>query len=116
MPHLHLTTSADLVENVDVPDILEALVKEFSGIESIKPEAVKAYHTLQNTWVMGKGAPPGFAHLEVKLLSGRSPALLQELSDRLYAELRKGFAGSLESGEVSLTLEVTEMSAATYRK
>lgn len=116
MPHLHLTTSADLVENVDLPDILEALVAEFSQIESVKPEAIKAYHTLQNTWVMAKGAPPGFAHLEVKLLSGRSPELLQEVSDRLYVELRKRFAGSLESREVSLTLEVTEMNSATYRK
>lgn len=116
MPHLYLTTSADLVENVDVPDILEALVAEFSQIESVKPEAIKAYHSLQNTWVMGKGAPPGFAHLEVKLLTGRSPELLQQIADRLYGELRSRFASSLQSSEVSLTLEVTEMHSSTYRK
>lgn len=116
MPHLHLITSADLVENVDVPDILEALAAELCQIESIDCASVKAYHSLFNTWSMGKGAPHGFAHLEVKLLSGRDPQLLASVSDRLYAQMKAAFASSLANGEVSLTLEIVEMNRETYRK
>lgn len=116
MPHLHLTTSANLVENVDVPDILDALVKEVSAIESIKPEAVKAYHTLHNTWAMGKGAPHGFAHLEIKVLSGRSLELRKQMADHMGEAMRRAFATSLSHGEAGITLELREMDAETYRK
>ncbi len=116
MPHLHLSTSADLVENVDVPEILDALVAELSSFESIAPSSVKAYHTLHTQWAMGEGAPDGFAHLEVRILGGREEAVRVEVADRMYAQLNALFERSLQSGEASLTLELREMDPAGYRK
>lgn len=116
MPHLHLETTADLPENVDVPDILEALVVALSAHDSIKSESVKAYHTLYNTWHMGEGAPPGFAHLTVKILTGRSIEIRKEIADRMLETLRHHFAMSLEANEVNLTVDIHEMLSETYRK
>lgn len=116
MPHLHLETTADLVENAHIPDMLEALVTKLCTFETIAPASVKAYHTLRSNWVMGSGARAGFAHLSVAILAGRPLELRQSISRGMYDELKRLFAASLESEEVQLTLELREMAAETYHK
>lgn len=116
MPHIILETTADLPENANVPDILDALVAKLSSIESVDSKAVKGYHTLRSVWAMGNGAPPGFAHCTVAVLSGRPEELRKKMSDEMYAVLQEHFTASLELGEVGLTLEIREMDKATYRK
>lgn len=116
MPHIILETTSDLPENANVPDILEALVAKLCSIETIDKKSVKAYHTLRSVWSMGEGAPPGFAHCTVAIVTGRDEALRNKMSDAMYAVMREQFAQSLEHGEVGITLELREMDKATYRK
>lgn len=116
MPHIVLETTADLFENANIPDILEALVVRLSGFDTIDPKAIKAYHTLRSNWQMGAGAPPGFAHCAVGMVAGRPTSLRQEIARGMYAELRSQFQFSLEAGEVSLTLELREFDPETYQK
>ena len=116
MPHILLTTSANLVENTEIPDILRELVAELCRHEAIEPKSVKSYHSLFHTWAMGEGAPAGFANCTLSLITGRSVELRQRISDAMYARLRTCFKSSLDVGEVSLTFELREMDAETYRK
>lgn len=116
MPHILLYTSADLVENTDIPDILRELVSELCRHESIDSKAVKSYHSLYHTWSMGDGAPTGFAHCTLSLIAGRPSELRKAISDAMFSRLRTCFKSSLEVGEVSLTFELREMDAETYRK
>jgi 5-carboxymethyl-2-hydroxymuconate isomerase len=116
MPQIHLETTSDLPENGSIPDILEALVARLSSFETVDSAAVKAYHTLRSNWAMGEGAPAGFAHCTVGILTGRPMELRQQISDAMYEEMRTHFAMSLENQEVSLTLELREMERETYRK
>ncbi len=116
MPHIHLETTADLHENADVPDILEALVLKLSTFETVSSPSIKAYHTLRSFWVMGEGAAPGFAHCTLAVLSGRPLELRKAMADGLWAELRERFVYSLENQEVALTIEVREMEKETYLK
>lgn len=116
MPHIHLYTSADLVENVDIPDILRALVEELAAKATIEAKSIKAYHSLFHTWAMGEGSPAGFAHCAVSLLSGRPVELRKQISDAMYARLGECFSESVASGEISPTLELREMDAETYRR
>src|SRR5690349_7037244 len=108
MPHIHLMTSADLVENVDIPDILRALADELAAQESIDSKAIKAYHSLLHTWAMGEGAPAGFAHCQVGILEGRAEELRIQITDAMYAKLKASFEQSMREGEVSLTLELRQ--------
>lgn len=116
MPHIHLETTADLPENADIPDILEALVAVMATQESVSPTSLKAYHTLRSTWHMGEGAPAGFAHCTLMVLTGRSPELRRTMAEAAMGVLKEHFSASLEASEVSLTLEVREMEAGTYLK
>lgn len=116
MPHIHLVTSANLVENVEVPEILDVLTNELCRQDSIKPEAVKAYHTLHSNWTMGKGAPHGFMHCEVRILSGRPLELRREISRAVHSKLAERFSGSVAAGEAAITVDLREMDADTYVK
>lgn len=116
MPHIHLFTSANLVENVDIPDILRSLVDELSRQDTVEPSAVKAYHSLFHTWAMGEGAQPGFAHCSVSILEGRPEDLRRRIADAMFACLNEVFRASQNAKEANLTLELREMDKATYRK
>lgn len=116
MPHIVLETTADLVENALVPDILGTLVAKLASFESIDSKSIKGYHTLRSVWAMGEGAPTGFVHCTVAILRGRSDTLRQEIADGMYQVLLEQFAESKSAGEANPTLELREMDALTYRK
>ena len=116
MPHIHLETTADLDENVNVPDILEALTVALSSHETIPSKSVKAFHTLRSVWVMGEGAPAGFAHCEIAVLEGRPLDLKQKIATSMMAVMRDQFSESLSAEAVSVTLELREMDKDTYQK
>lgn len=114
VPHIHLETTADLPENADVPDILQALVDTMAAQESVASASIKAYHSLRSNWAMGEGAPAGIAHCTVMVLSGRSLEHRKRMAEAAMATLKAHFAASLEAAEVSLTLELREMERETY--
>ena len=116
MPHIILETTSDVVENQDLVDILERLVTKLGSFETVSPASIKAYHSLRHTWHMGEGAPNGFIHCEVAILTGRPQSLKEAIADGMFAELVSCFPGSRESKEASITLEVREMEKETYRK
>jgi 5-carboxymethyl-2-hydroxymuconate isomerase len=116
VPHIHLETSADLIENDRIPDLLHALVDELSKHETIASASIKAYHTLRGTWVMGGGAPQGFAHCTCSVLSGRPLELRQRISAAMYETMKRIFAESVSQGEAGLTFDLREMDKETYMK
>lgn len=108
MPHLRLCLFPDHPAGSAI--VLDRLARELAECESVEPSSVKAYAFVPDCFVPGPGHPPHFAHLEVKLLTGRSLALREMIADRLYAALRDQLLGR------GITVEVTEMERATYRK
>jgi len=116
MPHIHLETTSDLWENGAIPDILEALVSRLATFETISAPSIKATHSLRSVWAMGMGGRSGYAHCTVSILTGRPPELKRRIADGLYAVMKQCFVESDSTGEASLTLEVREMEADTYRK
>jgi 5-carboxymethyl-2-hydroxymuconate isomerase len=114
MPYLHLETTADLPENADVPDILEALAEALAGLESVERKTVRAYHSLRSVWVVGPGAPPGFAHLTASVMEGKTVEWRAELSKGLLGALRESFRASLAAQEAAITVEIREIEADSY--
>ncbi len=116
MPHIVLETTADLFENANIPDILEALVTRLSSFDTIASKDIKAYHTLRSNWCMGAGAPPGFAHVTVGIKSGRPVELRRLIADGMHQTLLDQLSLSVEHDDISVTLEVREFDSETYRK
>jgi 5-carboxymethyl-2-hydroxymuconate isomerase len=114
MPHLHLETTADLPENADIPDILEALCAELVLQSGADPARTRAFHTLRSVWYVGEGAPPAFVHLTVSVLSGKEEAWKRLASEGMLRVLLKHFRASVEAFETCVTVEIREMDAGSY--
>lgn len=116
MPHIHLQTTANILENDQVPDIMRMLADRLAQFETIDSASIKAYHTLRQTWAMGAGAKDGFIHCEAAILTGRSIALRKDISAGLAELLRECFAASFDANLAGLTVEIREMDRETYIK
>lgn len=116
MPQISLETTADLPENAHVPDILESLATEICRFDGVASASVKAYHTLRSVWVMGEGAPAGFAMLTIGVLTGRSVEWRKSLSTGMFEVMQRHFSESLEAGEVKITVEIREMERESYSR
>jgi 5-carboxymethyl-2-hydroxymuconate isomerase len=116
VPHLKLDVSSNALGQVDVSEVLTKLVAELCRHETIDPASVKAYFREQSVWAMGKGARPGFIHLEVAVLDGRPLELKQAIAQGMRGVLERCFARSIAEGLVGLTIEIRDMDRATYVK
>lgn len=114
MPHVHLETTSDLFENAHIPDILEGLIQVIANQKDVDPASIRAYHSIRPVWAVGAGAPSGFAHVEVRVVTGHSLEWRQKLRDAIIAELRKRFEFTVASHEGQVTLEIREMLHETY--
>lgn len=116
MPHIILETTSDLQENGAVPDILEGLVQKLGTFETIDTRSIKARHHLRPVWHMGEGAPSGFAHVQVRILSGRSIELRRRIASGMFDQLKGHLQESIAAKEVSVSFELVEMNSETYHK
>ncbi|MFQ3586849.1 MAG: hypothetical protein SNJ74_00910 [Fimbriimonadaceae bacterium] len=115
MPHIHLHTSADLVENTDIPEILTCLADRLAQAMAGKGDRVRAYHTLHNNWVTGTAARSGFAHVEVVMRDGDRTPTPDQLSELMLQALKELFRQSIDLNEVELSAEVRCVSPTVFR-
>lgn len=116
MPHIELKTTANIARALDVPAMLQQLVDKLSTFETVKTQAIKAYHLPISDWVMGSGAPKGFVHCTISVLTGRPMELRQRMATEMVAVIREALLPEIRAGEVSVTLELREMESETYQK
>ena len=116
MPHIELKTTPNVGRSLDVPKLLSDLAETLASFETVTPAAIKAYHVPIGTWLMGEGAPRGFAQCTVSVLSGRPVELRCRMADALVGVMRQALSEAIRAGEASATLELREMDAETYRK
>ena len=110
MPHLIIEYAAPLAQDVDMQALCEAA---FAGAEAtalFTPAAIKARaHPVDAYWIGGAKQP--FAHIEVKLLPGRTAAQKKALSESVFEAV-----AALISADVSLSVEVNDLDADVYTK
>ncbi|WP_026280655.1 5-carboxymethyl-2-hydroxymuconate Delta-isomerase [Thioalkalivibrio sp. ALE9] len=109
MPHLRVEYSQDLASGPELAAWLDALHAAAcaSGLFPASHIKVRA-HPVSQYRVGGEVRP--FVHLEVRLKSGRSLAQRQALSEAVLRALQDRI------GEAVITVEVTEMEAASYAR
>lgn len=112
MPHIRLNCSACAFAQVDVDALLASLVETLSALPTVNPSAIKAYAFCHDNWAMGAGAPHGFAHCELAILSGRPDELRVSMAQALLTTMKRHF----HDPAVGVTVEVREMDSLTYQK
>lgn len=116
MPHIHLEATPNAMANTDVILVLRDLVKQLTSFETIDPASIKAYYTLREVYVMGDGAPRGFVHCTVSIVSGREQDLKERIAQGMSDVLHKYFDRMRDLHQAGITLELREMERETYLK
>ncbi|MBV6503621.1 MAG: hypothetical protein AKCLJLPJ_01702 [Fimbriimonadales bacterium] len=116
MPHIHLQTTAGVSDANRARQLLAHLVDTLSDCETINPASVKAHWSELDAFAVGRGAPSGFVHCQVSILSGRPLELRQAMARALYDKISNYFEAEISQGVVKVTLELREMDAGTYIK
>jgi 5-carboxymethyl-2-hydroxymuconate isomerase len=117
MPHIILDHAAPVAERIDLPKLLKDLTHALAGIETFDIAAIKARAVpLQIYSVSGKEPDSLFAHLSINIMEGRTPAVLEQMREKLFAVLQNGIAAGYSAGQCSLSQEVREMDKNLYKK
>ncbi|WP_159911211.1 5-carboxymethyl-2-hydroxymuconate Delta-isomerase [Pantoea sp. 18069] len=116
MPHLCVEYSANLA---DLPEqqMLTELVNSVCNHPTIADEFdVKGRIAKTQQYVIGTvAASRGFIHAELRLLSGRTPEVKKELSDRIADVLRR-LTPHPEGMLVQVSVEISDMDRGSYHK
>ncbi|MCA3269954.1 MAG: hypothetical protein LW855_02140 [Alphaproteobacteria bacterium] len=113
MPHLILEHAAPLAERLDIPAVLKQLHETLCAQPTVGAKDVKSRSVPSLLYYTGENPKPEslFAHVEVRLLEGRSWAEISVIQQAVVAALKKNLPD-----EVVRTVEIREMRRAFYYK
>lgn len=121
MPHLVLYYSPDIERDVDVPALCRELAdcmleqRDENGRQVFPTGGTRvlAYPAAHAAIADGKG-DYGFFYANLRMGSGRSAAVHQQVGDSLLAVLRARLDGLLAQRPIGVTLQIDESTAQVY--
>lgn len=121
MPHLVLLYSPDIEADADMPGLCRALAdcmlaqrdEHHLQVFPTGGTRVLAYPAAHAAIADGRGAY-GFVYANLRMGSGRSAAVHQQVGDALLAVLRRHLDTLLERRPVGVTLQIDESQAQVY--
>lgn len=116
MPHMHVEYTNNL-QGVNEAALMDALNTAVCDHPTVADEAdVKTRITALGSYQIGRNnAGRAFAHVELRLMSGRTPEVKKELSDRIAAVLKAQIPA--QSGlDVQLSVDIVDMDKPSYFK
>ncbi|WP_284336840.1 5-carboxymethyl-2-hydroxymuconate Delta-isomerase [Comamonas sp. NoAH] len=116
MPHMYVEYTNNL-QGVNEGALMEALNTAVCGHATVSDEAdVKTRITRLVDYRIGLNTPGrAFAHVELRLMAGRTPEVKKELSDRIAAVLRAQIPAQ-QTLEVQLSVDIVDMDKPCYFK
>ncbi|MBN2449390.1 MAG: 5-carboxymethyl-2-hydroxymuconate Delta-isomerase [Lentisphaeria bacterium] len=117
MPQLWLEVSGNISQPVLFDDLFARLHEAVARTAGVSVGACKSRAVSRDTFRVGEGAVNGaFVHLEVGLLSGRTPEQHREVAAACLEVLADYYAPSLQALDVQVTVEVRAMERESYQK
>ncbi|HDH03286.1 MAG TPA: 5-carboxymethyl-2-hydroxymuconate Delta-isomerase [Actinobacteria bacterium] len=110
MPHLVLEYSANLESEVDIAKLVSALHEAAMTSGVFKPGAVRTRAVSREIYMIADGHPDNrFAHLVVRIGSGRSPEVKRDLGRHLFEALTETLAEVSQTRPLAISMEVQEI-------
>jgi 5-carboxymethyl-2-hydroxymuconate isomerase len=106
MPHIVIEHS----EKLDIDDLMQELQKLVCEFGLFNPSAVKSRAIAFREYILADGYVD-FVHVTISILEGRELPALERLADKSFVKMQQHL-----TDKVKISLDIREMSAATYRK
>lgn len=118
MPHVIVEYTNNIEEETHIPTLLQKINDTLLEYPEVIPKgglrsrAMKLVH-----YCIADGqVEAAFVHVTLKLGKGRSDAVIQQVSERLFRVLEEYFHHLFETRYFALSIEVYEFTRTTYKK
>ena len=116
MPHSTVEYSENLTEPFDRPLFAKGLHEALVRIAGGRAEGCKTrFVRLTETYIADGSAAYALAHVQIGILSGRTPQVKRELAEAVLALLRE-CTGPVPSAEVQFSVDVRDLDRETYAR
>ena len=117
MPHCILEYSSNLPETPDPKAVLTDVNTALDGTGLFALADIKSRAVRHDDFVIGDGkADRTFVTLNVQILEGRDEPTREMIAERMLDVLRRHFPRCLETTLCSLTVQISGIDRASYRK
>jgi 5-carboxymethyl-2-hydroxymuconate isomerase len=117
MPHLTLEYTASLAQAAELAGVLGELNHLIADIANIQIGNFKSRAIQREVFVVGaEESDEGFVHLEIAILSGRTPAIKEEIGCGCLAILERRFCPRERGPAIQITVEIREIDREGYFK
>jgi 5-carboxymethyl-2-hydroxymuconate isomerase len=117
MPHCLLEYSKNIPDQVNFEELFIVLHATLAETGEFNVADFKSRAICYDKYLSGNGRDDGlFVHLDVRILEGRPDELKSQISGLAIEVLGKYFGTTLQKSESSLTVQITDISKAGYKK
>lgn len=116
MPHIALEYSSDLHPLPDFRRVFAEVHAILDEVANARISNAKSRATAVEAYVGDGDASRAFAHLEIRLMEGRSTEVKAEISAMCLEVLVAAFGDASTDRDLQITVHVTDLERATYAK
>jgi 5-carboxymethyl-2-hydroxymuconate isomerase/GNAT superfamily N-acetyltransferase len=117
VPLLTLEYTANIAQEMPLPDLFATLHQVLSDLTGIPLDNFKSRAVRRDHFYIGAGeAGNAFVHLEIRVLAGRPLPWRQRIGQEALRTLEAFFAPSTEELDLQITVEVADIERETYFK
>ncbi|KQU38414.1 MULTISPECIES: 5-carboxymethyl-2-hydroxymuconate Delta-isomerase [unclassified Rhodococcus (in: high G+C Gram-positive bacteria)] len=118
MPHIAIEYTANLVDSLDVPTLVDALHSTAQRSEVFPHWGIRTFASTVDMFRIADdavGGANGYVHVRVKIAGGRDEETTRRIVDELYASLSTALTDLCTARPVGFQLEVFEFDPAITR-
>jgi 5-carboxymethyl-2-hydroxymuconate isomerase len=117
MPHVLIEYSANITSPVEASTILADVSVVISAAAGIDVSNFKSRLVRREEFLAGGGSGGGaFVHLELVILSGKTPDVKRRIGEDCLEYLEEYFGSASKEQELQITIEIREIDSASYFK
>ncbi len=110
MPHIIIEHDQETASEIELSKLCHALHKTLSEQETVNLEAIKTRTIEVKNSIVAKGINNKLLHIEVRLLTGRSESLKEEMASAIFTRAKE----FLSENQCALSVNISELGV--YKK
>ena len=117
MPHITLQYTNNVKESTSFEKLFHIIHQALHHIAGIKIENCKSKAVKLEDYYVGNGSgKPGFIHVEVKFMEGRSMDIKSKIGEHILNIVKNHFQSHIKNPDFQLTVELLDIKKTSYFK
>ena len=113
MPHLIIEYSANIEQELKLPELIECLHDSTAEIEAFPRAGLRTRTTKRDNFFIADGHPDNsFVHVTLRIKSGRSMEIKKDAAEIIFKSLTDYLSPLLDTNPLAISFEIQEIDPA----